>query len=67
MGLEEAYHYLGKWGRWQLIIYSIICLSFGLPSIWQLMAIVFIGKLKKKTKKIDFMNKLLKRDPNKVR
>ncbi|CAD5124279.1 DgyrCDS12570 [Dimorphilus gyrociliatus] len=43
MGLDEALKSISSFGRWQVIVYMLVGLSFGPPAMWQLFAIVFIG------------------------
>ena len=44
MGVDDALNSIGALGRWQVITYVLICVSFCIPATWQLFAIVFIGK-----------------------
>ena len=44
MDVDEALQSLGKWGRWQVLFYVIIGFSGDFPSVWHMLAIVFIGK-----------------------
>ena len=44
MGLEEALEALGRFGKYQMISYILVGMSFGWTCAWQLFAIVFIGE-----------------------
>jgi hypothetical protein len=44
MEVDEALCMLGKYGRWQILIYIIISVSNNFPAVWHMLAIVFLGK-----------------------
>ncbi len=44
MDLDTALSRLGKWGKWQIMFYLIICVTCTFPSAWHVLAIVFLGE-----------------------
>ncbi|CAH1798082.1 unnamed protein product [Owenia fusiformis] len=45
MELDEALMKLGKFGKWQMQMWIIICISFNWTYAWHFFAIVFIGEI----------------------
>ncbi len=43
MDADEALSHLGRFGRWQLIRYCLLCLSVTVSGCWHMMVIVFTG------------------------
>ena len=44
MDVDEALSHLGKFGRWQMFTYTLVCLSVTVSGCWHMMVIVFTGK-----------------------
>lgn len=43
MDVDEALGLLGKWGRWQVVYYVMLCVAVMFPASWHMLAIVYIG------------------------
>ena len=43
MDLDEALVFLGDFGRYQTLIYILICLAGQVPAAWHMLAISFLG------------------------
>lgn len=41
MDIDEAYHFLGSWGRYQTLAYVLITVSCTWIPAWQMMSMVF--------------------------
>jgi len=44
MDVDEALGLLGKWGRWQVVYYVMLCVAVMFPASWHMLAIVYVGK-----------------------
>ena len=44
MELEELLLQLGKYGKWQIIVYSMVSLAANWPVTWHIFSITFVGK-----------------------
>ena len=44
MDVDEALSRLGKFGRWQVWKYVMVCMSVTFSGCWHMMAIVFTGE-----------------------
>lgn len=45
MDIDEALTRLGKFNRWRIATYCMICASVTVSGCWHMMAIVFIGNI----------------------
>lgn len=43
MDVDEGLVCLGKWSRWQMLMYVVINLTLCFPASWHMLAIVFVG------------------------
>ncbi|ELT94945.1 hypothetical protein CAPTEDRAFT_62237, partial [Capitella teleta] len=43
MDVDEALSRLGRFGRWQVVTYCLVCCSVTISGCWHMLAIVFIG------------------------
>lgn len=48
MDVDEAQSKLGRYGRYQVLYYVIICLATNIPACWHMLATFFHGKNKNK-------------------
>ena len=43
MDVDDALSHLGRFGRWQMFTYTLVCLSVTVSGCWHMMSIVFTG------------------------
>ena len=44
MEVDDALALLGRFGKWQVAVYSLCCTSAFVTVCWQMLAFVFVGK-----------------------
>ena len=45
MDVDQALSELGRYSKWQLSQYALLCMSVNLPGAFHIMTIVFTGKI----------------------